>query len=162
MKSFIITHNTDILWNSTEDANFNVDNEGRLSVISKWNLIGRLVKWVRDWNGDVTAKINEAIKETFDGIRESNAQNKFIYVRKRGNFWFFDSVRAYSSHYPAYYVAEKIQKSSQFSKANSIQEVASNILNEKKLYPDSEQRSQVILGVIYDDPKILYWDELDH
>jgi|EndMetStandDraft_5_1072996.scaffolds.fasta_scaffold800311_1 hypothetical protein len=45
------------------NGNFTISSRG-LEVISKFNIMGRLIKWIQDRRGGVTAKVNEIANET--------------------------------------------------------------------------------------------------
>ncbi len=61
LKTEVVRENLEVLWNNPE-GNFYVNSEGALKIISSWNLAGRVLKWIFDFNGIITKKVNDAAK----------------------------------------------------------------------------------------------------
>lgn len=156
MKNEVTLSNIQLLWNHSENENWDVNRDGKLSILSNWNLIGRFIKWISNRNGEVTAKIHTAIKETLDVIASAHEKKQLVYVRNEDpKADFFKATLAYSPQFPAYYLAEKISKSS-FSKDSSIKEIAERIVIQKDHYPNSKTIKSASANV---DLKILSWHE---
>ncbi len=132
--------NANVLWNDSS-SNLDVNKDGKLSVISKWNLIGRFWKWIRNFDGGVTEKIHQAVKETFETILEENNNKRLVYVRYYGRGLItiaFDPVATYSPQYPANYVASLIKDNPPFDKIQDIVDVADKVMQQKNQYPISK------------------------
>ncbi len=137
MRVEIRDHNANVLWNSHSHANFDVDSKGRLLAISKWNVFGRLFKWIRNLNGAVTDKVNQTVASTFDAIAEVNnqADAKKIYVRDQEwgvNALFFDATAAYSPYYPAPDLAHKILSTPHIDR--TVRDAALRVRDQNNLY----------------------------
>lgn len=113
-------HNAHLLFNYP-NANFDIRHNGELCIISWYNLLGRFIKWIRNWHGEVTLKIHRAVKDTLEAIYNHNdAANPkdystMFYVREDRKGWFFNNVDPYSHYYPAHFLHTSIQSSHQFA-----------------------------------------------
>ncbi len=129
-----IKNNLQTLWNYTE-ANLWVDPEQNISVISKWNLLYRVIKVILDFNGGITKKINEAVKETFNEFCAAveNNQNDLYYVYDASD------IKG-TSLYPAFLVAQRVQSSNQFKMNIQICDVAGKTIETTtNLFPNSKE-----------------------
>lgn len=118
MLTLVDKHNADILFNYTE-ANFDINSKGELIVIGKYNYLGRFIKWIRNFNEDVTIRVKKAVKDTLKHIclhnKNSNKTvHEMVYVRDRIKGWFFDRVDPKSYYYQASMLAPRILNSNQF------------------------------------------------
>ena len=70
MKSSVVEFNLSNLYNHP-NGNFTADKEGKLIRISKWNVIGRIIKYISDrfCGNCITNRVNEVILKTFQQIR---------------------------------------------------------------------------------------------
>jgi hypothetical protein len=59
-------------------GNFYVNDKGKIVEISKWNLIGRLIKYCNNRNGGVQRKVNAAITETLQTVNVTLDQKQAI------------------------------------------------------------------------------------
>jgi hypothetical protein len=128
-----VKNNAAVLFNNA-DAILNVDNSGNLSIISNWNLIGRLVKFLKNLDGSVTEKINNAALKTLDMIamiNRSSSNGGCIYING-----------GYSAPiYPANYLGREMLKD-QWGQVEGIRVLADELLRQKDLYRDNpNQRS---------------------
>jgi hypothetical protein len=170
-----LEHNAEILWNSSDSTIFNLDGN-RLSTISRWNFIGRFIKWIKDRDGSLTAKINDVVKNTFEtiaGVNEGKTNfickggKKLVYVHDKGKgLWafLFDATYAYSKQYPAYLMADKIRQNPQFSDNNNVRPAVMKVFMQEPLYPVSKDKMKLpnpsyANGNIYEDRKVLYFYE---
>lgn len=164
MNIYIREENTATLWKyCNTDAIFSVDQNERLYVISKWNLLGRFVKYIQDRNGNLTKKINETVLNTLTSIREENSKGKvLIYIKqweRECNCFqiffeiiFLGSIKPVATtSFPAYYLADCI-KNSRFS-STQIDMIVQQIKDQESLYPHQ------ISGRLHPklcDPRIIY------
>lgn len=135
MNNKIEEKNVNILWNYSK-FEYTIDKKGKLIPISRWNLIGKLIKMILDRNGELTKRIHEAVRQTLEFIQKSNEDHKLVYVRNQGKDFlsiFHDVERFYSSHYPSYLLAQKVKK--QFENVTSVSGAADRIIEQKSLYP---------------------------
>ena len=133
----LVKQNATILFNAA-DRNLTCDGKGEISVISKWNLIGRLIKWMSNRDGSVTKKVCRAAFETLVEIDRLNSTDPFkrFYVwHEEVGFTFFDATKAYSSYYPADKLVSAINNVDKFKQDSDIQKVSSDILKHMDLYP---------------------------
>lgn len=158
MHKKIMEDNAIVLWNSTSTSIYNVDKDDRLSLISQWNLIGRLFKWIRNWyeNGGVTARINLAACRTLDEIYKQNEAAKatgvkktLIYVINRDNSWFFDATAAYSKQYPTSLLKNQLAANDQFSNIDEVMKKALKIEQQASYFPQGKSGN-----------RLLEWDEV--
>lgn len=154
MNTATFNNNLDILWNQP-DARLTCDKNDKLSTISSWNVIGRLINWIADRNGSMTRKIQEAAQKTLHQIVEENNQGKshLVYVRNSDHHIFFDATLAYSPYFPADYLAKRITEIPKF-KTGSIQAEANLILAQKDRYPKSKYPDDGSNA----DNRVLHWD----
>lgn len=158
----IAKRNADLLWNILDrngisKATLNVDNKGQISTIAKWNLVGRLVRWIRDRNGELTKKIHEVTAQTLNCISDYNQEKKLensnlrFYV-KRGSesYW----IPNYSSIYPADYLAKRVIVSPLFGNNESIKIAAQKLIDNKDIYPSFANNA-----ADKNDERVLWWDD---
>lgn len=162
MLADIAKKNADILWNEP-NAILTCNDNGELSTISSWNLLGRLINWWSDRKGEITSKINSAVKDTFDTIHTMNEQKKLVYVRNRdSSAWFFDPARFYSKHYPADLLANGIKEHPRFKTDASIIAAATKVSGDKGLYPQVKPPHSLMPPLphtpVESDLRILDWD----
>lgn len=106
--------NIDKLWNHPE-ANFDVSSNGSLKIISKRNLIGRFWKWIRNRDGDVTKKVQDAAKSTLkEAYRRAVGNKQFYEVAYRDGSRVFDVAYNYSDRQTIDEFACKLYHSKQF------------------------------------------------
>lgn len=121
MLTLVDKHNADTLFNYPQShVNFDIRGNGELCVISWYNVLGRFIKWIRNFHGDITVKVNKVVKETLEKIQQHNdAANPkdystMFYLRKEHQGWFFNSYDPFSDYYPAYFLGQSILSNHQF------------------------------------------------
>lgn len=176
----ILKHNADLLFNdlvhrkyannivtlTDKERNLTVDSEGRLSTISRFNFLGRLVKWLCNYKGSVDTHVNAIVLQTLKDINQHNLQHSgdkkhMIYLRRRTSndiyvnnakfFFIFDAERAYSKFFPAYYLENSLLKCSRFQ--NNTEIIAALEQIKSNNYPDFKQ-----VGLPGQDNKVKGWD----
>lgn len=137
MRKEVLRNNAHLLWiilpeNPANRANLNVDRHGNLYVISKCNLIGRLIKWIQNRKGSVTLKIQQVATETLDFIKKYNLANP------KDLFYVFDSTGwdggLYATKYSADQLAQKMQQAPRFNQCRELNEMAQEVIHQRALY----------------------------
>jgi hypothetical protein len=117
------------------DDNLYADKNMKLHTISRFNLIGRLIKWIRDWKkdekglGNETRKVLEATKCTLQMVNEINQRlNEKVY------FKFTGSKEIGHYHFPASNLKD-ITKNKTFKNDPVIASLFNTLKASKKSYP---------------------------
>lgn len=171
MSSNILQHNADVLFNDLvivnqnsstkyvdKKCNLSVDSDGRLFTISKFNFIGRLIKWFANLDGSVDKQINLIVLRTLESIKDCNSMHagqpqNMIYLTIKSRKIFFNTDY-YSSHYPAYYLGERILACQRFQTPQI--RTALEDIKESDYAPASRGDGAAPL-----DPKVWSWDAWD-
>lgn len=112
----IVKYNANLLWNNGH-RRLDVDDQGKLSVISDWDIGGRIRKLFRNWKGAVTQKINTAVAQTLDSIQEAHIEK--VWDDRPKSLWFRLNIYLGASYrgeedYPLRYLAQRIDNIAQF------------------------------------------------
>jgi hypothetical protein len=116
MDNNIVQHNANLLWNHGH-RRLDVDGQGKLSVISDWDIGGRIRKFFRNWNGAVTQKINTAVAQTLDSIEKARIEK--VWDDRPKSLWFRLNIYLGASYggeedYPLRYLAHRIDNIAKF------------------------------------------------
>lgn len=123
MNENIINHNASVIYNNPNSI-LVADKHGKLESISKFNLFGRVIEWIKDKKsgGERSRRTAEAINNTLGKIRDNLASEG------AESFYFPDvkSSKFYKFNRPVDKLSDKILKSPLGSKKD-ISEVANEI-----------------------------------
>ncbi len=132
-------------------SDFDIRSNGELCVIRWYNVVGHFIKWIRNFHGEVTVKVNKVVKETLEKIYQHNdAANPkdystMFYLKKERQGWFFNGSDPFSDYYPAYYLGVSIlsnirfvdyrQERRKIKLMREIEQAAESLMNQLDIYP---------------------------
>lgn len=140
----VASNNADLLWTILEEkpefphkrANLNVDPHGNLYIIAKWDLLGRLIKWIQNCHGKVTEKINQVTIESLNFIKNFNSESQdgLIYVKYKDQSLGGSPEAWYPTKYSVDCLATSIIRSNRFKSYQAVIEAAQELEKQKALY----------------------------